>query len=243
MGDSVEQPIELIKKRQKKCPQCLILYIGRDEEQNFAFPDSKICISCEKSGKKMEEAAKANNKRHGSMKRKNIQMPPIDAVPVKKISVEEDRLEIVEEEEAEEEDGGASDFKAAAHKIIEDEYQKLNKGKNDDEEDAEMEEVSPFKSKVEPVKQPIKRKRAKRGKPSPPPPPAPAAAAAMVVTSSSPAPTAATVQQLADASMCMDNGISQQHLLVQKGQNLIHSYFDLKRIVPEKCDLLMTVKL
>ena len=242
MGDSVEQPIESIKKPHKKCPQCLILYIGRDEEQNFAFPDSKICISCEKSKKKMEEAVVANNKRHGPMKRKNIQMPPHDAIPTKKILVEEeDRLEIVEEE-AEEEEEKTSDFKAATHKIIEDEYQKLNKGKDDDE-DTEMEEVSPLKSKVEPVKQPIKRKRGKRGKPSPPPPPPPAAEATMVVTSSSPAPTAAAMQQLADVSMCMDNGISQQHLLVQKGQNLIHSYFDLKRIVPEKCDLLMTVKL
>ena len=243
----------------KACSQCHTFYYGRDRLEQFDGEDHRICNQCSSSSaaqqKSLKESALANNQRHGSLKKKkNIQFAD-----------EKEKGKKEDEEEVE-----MSDFKAKTHKIIEEEYMKKDEEESfsdmddekvskkrkaqakglDDHDNDEYDVVLPKRSKKEVVKQPKKRIRNKK-KPLSPSPQALVTVANQVspskdVTASSHMGTSTIdhgVTTPLSSTMCVVSDGSSHNMLVQKGQDLIHCFFDLKKIVPEKCDLVMTVKL
>ena len=248
----------------KACSQCHTFYYGRDRLEQFDGEDHDICNQCTSSSaaqhKSLKESALANNQRHGSSKKKkNIQFAD-EKEGVQKgnegeVEMSDFKLKthkIIEEEymrKEEVEEGeicSDMDDEKPSKKRKAQARSNLKEKRQDDDDDYDV--VLPKRSKKEVVKQPKKRIRNKKKPPSPQPlmTVANQVSPSKDVTASSHMGTSTIDHGLTtplSSTLCVVSDGSSHNMLVQKGQDLIHCFFDLKKIVPEKCDLVMTVKL
>ena len=285
----------------KTCSVCSMSYYGQDKLEQFAF-SNYVCNHCQSQSPtdstSLQENALTNNERHGILKRrsKNIQLP--SSLPLKKV-----HLDVKKREDKPEEEQEVSDFKAATHKIIEEEYtnkkwewtkvqegaeggavaasavvdkslqnvpthtttqgveltgeKSPDEGKEEEGKEGTLEQQV---KKVEVIKQPIKRKARKKKVQQQvvdddmtkkdacthaPPLVSPSVSSTvttprMVTTTTT---TAVGPSHFRITPSVPQRPVSKEALLVQKGQNVIHSFFDLKEIAPEKCEIMLTVKL
>lgn len=150
-------------QQSKKCLQCLLSFHFKDVHENFSSLEKDICVKCEKKNnkKRLRESAMENNHRH-------FKVPKMGTVVEDDVDDQESEASMRKQSLVEE---TTDEMTEKYHKIIEEEIRKDPEGVEESADQSSIKETSKDfteLSQVQPVKQPIKRKRVStpRKKPS-----------------------------------------------------------------------------